>query len=125
MEISTSKTAADCPRMLLVDDDTQLLRATKRFLGNHFSVDTASSATEGMHKLEKNDYDAVVTDFDMPKYNGVWLLTKIKKHFPKIKRILHSGSNPTEVEEHLKNDVVQHFLSKPSTLKDFKSIWEN
>jgi DNA-binding response OmpR family regulator len=55
-------------RILLVDDDIPILLTLKAILElNGFEVDTASSAREGMQKLENNTYSMVITDMRMEK----------------------------------------------------------
>jgi DNA-binding NtrC family response regulator len=53
-------------RILLVDDELAILLTLKAILEmNGFEVETASSAREGIAKLEKNTYNMVITDMRM------------------------------------------------------------
>lgn len=54
-------------KLLLVDDEEPIRRLMKTILemNGEFSVDTASSAGEAIQRLDKNGYDAVVTDMRM------------------------------------------------------------
>ena len=53
-------------RILLVDDELAILLTLKAILEmNGFEVETASSAREGIQKLEKNIYNMVITDMRM------------------------------------------------------------
>jgi DNA-binding response OmpR family regulator len=53
-------------RILLVDDELAILLTLKAILEmNGFEVETASSAREGIQKLEKNTYNMVITDMRM------------------------------------------------------------
>ncbi len=53
-------------RILLVDDELAILLTLKAILEmNGFEVETASSAREGMQKLEKNAYSMVIADMRM------------------------------------------------------------
>lgn len=53
-------------RILLVDDELAILLTLKAILEmNGFEVETASSAREGISKLEKNTFNMVITDMRM------------------------------------------------------------
>jgi DNA-binding NtrC family response regulator len=53
-------------RILLVDDELAILLTLKAILEmNGFEVETASSAREGIKKLEKASYNMVITDMRM------------------------------------------------------------
>jgi DNA-binding response OmpR family regulator len=53
-------------RILLVDDELAILLTLKAILEmNGFEVETASSAREGMQKLEENAYSMVIADMRM------------------------------------------------------------
>ncbi|MGH9644063.1 MAG: response regulator [Terriglobales bacterium] len=53
-------------RILLVDDELAILLTLKAILEmNGFEVETASSAREGIQKLEKHTYNMVITDMRM------------------------------------------------------------
>ena len=53
-------------RILLVDDELAILLTLKAILEmNGFEVETASSAREGIQKLDKNTYNMVITDMRM------------------------------------------------------------
>jgi len=53
-------------RILLIDDELAILLTLKAILEmNGFEVETASSAREGIKKLENNAYNMVITDMRM------------------------------------------------------------
>src|SRR5690348_5068101 len=53
-------------RILLVDDELAILLTLKAILElNGFEVETASSAREGIQKLEKHTYNMIITDMRM------------------------------------------------------------
>ena len=55
-------------KVLVVDDDAGVLRAMRRQLGLRYQVETAGSAEAAATRLATDDYDAIVTDFNMPVY---------------------------------------------------------
>jgi DNA-binding response OmpR family regulator len=58
-------------RILLVDDDVAVLLTLKAVLElNHFTVETATSAVEGIEKLASGVYQMVITDACMENENA-------------------------------------------------------
>jgi Response regulator containing CheY-like receiver, AAA-type ATPase, and DNA-binding domains len=59
----------DAPyHVLCVDDEDFLLDISKLFLEREgdFKVDTALSASEGLNKQLDTQYDAIISDYEMP-----------------------------------------------------------
>ncbi|MGB1688438.1 MAG: response regulator, partial [Ilumatobacteraceae bacterium] len=58
-------------RILLVEDDRQLLAATARGLRNAgLAVDVADCGEDALAKTAVNEYDVVVLDRDLPGMHG-------------------------------------------------------
>ncbi len=71
---------ADKKRVLIVDDMEVNRKAIKTFLFFfHFEIDQASDGLEAKGLIEKNTYDLVVSDIEMPNMNGFELLTWIRR----------------------------------------------
>ena len=66
-------------RVLHVDDDPAFLKVAKQCLEmqGEIEVDTASSVNEASEKLKKKDYDAVVSDYQMPGKDGLEFLKEL------------------------------------------------
>ena len=64
--------------ILHVDDDASLLQLSKMILEseNQFQIDTATSVDEACEKLNNRAYDAIVSDYDMPRKNGLDFLKR-------------------------------------------------
>ena len=100
------------PPVLLVDDEEEVKRSVSRLLSSRFEVDTACDAQGALRKLFTRSYYAVITDFDMPGKDGIWLLGLARNLFPWVKRVLHSGSDPADVSSHVDSGLVQCFVEK-------------
>jgi DNA-binding NtrC family response regulator len=68
-------------RVLHVDDDVGLLEVTKQILmmDNNFEIEVATPVTEAFKRLEQQNYDAVVSDYEMPMKNGLEFLKELKE----------------------------------------------
>jgi DNA-binding NtrC family response regulator len=70
-------------RILLVDDELAILLTLKAILEmNGFEVETASSAREGIKKLEKNAYNMVITDMRMEHETAGYDVIRVAKEQP-------------------------------------------
>ena len=108
-------------RVLVVDDEPAVLRGLIRNLKDRYAVDTADSAEHALLLLAAAEYRAVVTDYDLPGQDGIWLLEFVERRYPRVRRVLHSGSDPVEVDGYVKRGVVQTFLQKPAHLGALES----
>ena len=103
------------PRVLLVDDEPSILRGIKRILSKDWNVEIAVGASTAASMLTATQYDAIVTDYDMPGRDGLWLLDYVRTRFPQMRRILLSGSEPFIFSNHMKSGLIQHYIPKPAT----------
>ena len=80
------------PRVLLVDDDANLLDSMRRQFYANFEVVLAHS---GQHALElmasSEPFSVIVSDLKMPGMDGIQLLSQTSKLFPDTLRILLTG----------------------------------
>ena len=88
-------------RVLHVDDDPNQYEFIKFFLNQIdpvLKVHCVSTPDEVFEELEKNSYDCLVTDFQMPEMNGIEL-SKIVRENDNIPIILYTGQGSEEVAE--------------------------
>jgi len=78
--------------ILLVDDNTHGLIARKAVLEElGYQVSTAISGEEALETYATRKFDVVVTDYKMPKMNGVELIQEIRRCNSQARIILLSG----------------------------------
>jgi len=83
-------------RILLVDDNSLGLAARRSVLEElGHQVLTCGNAAEALEFCGKQRFDVVVTDYKMPKMNGVELIGRLRKLHPAISVILISGFTDT------------------------------
>ena len=101
-------------RILCVDDDPMVLDITKEFLSaNGFDVELANSATEALEMLDNSPYDALVSDFQMPKFDGIELLKHLERSSCNtIPFILFTGRGREELAIEALNSGADHYLQK-------------
>ncbi|MCA0387219.1 MAG: response regulator [Bacteroidetes bacterium] len=87
-KVTSSFMVSGKTRKILVVDDSLTVREVERKLleNNGYSVTTAVDGVDGFNSLQREDFDLVITDVDMPRMNGIQLVEKIKSD-PKFKTI--------------------------------------
>ena len=83
---------AKIPEILLVDDNRQGLIARKSLLQElGYNISTATSGDEALELFSKQNFDVVVTDFKMPRMDGLELIKRIRSAQTGTRIILLSG----------------------------------
>jgi DNA-binding response OmpR family regulator len=88
-------------RILVVDDDEDIRLLNVEILTNSgYTVDTAADGAIAWDALQLNDYDLLLTDYNMPKVNGLNLIKKLRAACVAMPVILASGTIPTKEVRH-------------------------
>ncbi len=91
MRSPTPEPAPDA-RILLVDDNRLGLIARKSVLEElGYRITTASEGNEALERFSAEHFDLVITDYKMPKMNGLELIRRIRERAASIPIILVSG----------------------------------
>ncbi len=102
-------------RLMFVDDDSMVLDGLRRTLHGmrqEWEMHFVNSAAAALEALEKEAYDAVVSDMRMPLTDGAQLLEQIKERYPDMVRMILSGQSSREAVYRSISPAHQ-FLSKP------------
>jgi len=101
-------------RVLYVDDEPGLLEIGKIFLEQRgqFSVDIITSAQAGLTFLKTNNYDAIISDYQMPEMNGIEFLKKVRTSGNTIPFILFTGRGREEIVIQALNEGADFYLQK-------------
>ena len=102
--------------VLLVDDHRILLEGVKNLVNNlpFFEViDTASEGARALELIKRNDYDVLVTDYEIPGLTGLELIKAARAVQPEIKIIVLSmHDDPAVVRELLRAGIQGYVLKK-------------
>jgi PAS domain S-box-containing protein len=101
-------------RVLHVDDDSGILKITKQCLELEapVEVDTAVSVEEALKKLEKEKFDIVVSDYQMPGKDGLDFLKTLRSTGNTIPFIMFTGKGREEVAIKALNLGANQYLNK-------------
>jgi CheY-like chemotaxis protein len=105
-------------KILLVDDsqDVLMMLALALHAAGSETV-SASNGNEAYDLLQKDHFDLVITDLEMPEKDGWWLLEKIQ-HIPRPPRVIVMSGALTVDDDALNKFGVEAFLRKPCSLDD-------
>ena len=109
------------PKLLLVDDDTALLKTLQTyFLRSGYEVSSASSGTEGLRELYKFHPDLVILDIMMPQMDGWETCRRIREmsNVPII--ILTARSQETDRIIGLRLGA-DDYVGKPFSVKELEA----
>jgi two-component system sensor histidine kinase and response regulator WspE len=71
-------------RILVVEDSETMRTVERNILDRHgYEVDMAEDGMEGWDAIRLGDYDLIITDVEMPRMNGLMLVSLIK-HEPRL-----------------------------------------
>ncbi|MHA2499086.1 MAG: response regulator transcription factor, partial [Candidatus Hodarchaeales archaeon] len=100
-------------QILLVDDNEALLAMTQSFLKQenpNFEISTSLSAQDALEKLTEIAFDAIVSDYQMPKMDGLELLAALRAQGSAIPFIMLTGKGREEVAMQALNLGADYYL---------------
>lgn len=121
--LTSQSSEAARPVLLVVDDQAEVLASLQLMLRMHgYDVHTAASGPEALRLVEENlgKIEVVITDYAMPKMNGLQVIERLRALDPALQFIAISGNaSAAEVGALLAAGVVD-FLPKPFSVEVLK-----
>ncbi len=101
-------------RVLYIDDEPDLLSIGKLYLEREgrVAVDTLTSAMVALKQLEKERYDAIISDYQMPVMDGIAFLKQLKASGNTTPFIIFTGKGREEVVIEALNNGADFYLQK-------------
>jgi len=81
-------------RVLHVDDHSELTKLTKLYLeetGEEFTVVSATNAVKALELFQSQEFDCIVSDYEMPNTDGLELLQIVRETHPNFPFILFTA----------------------------------
>jgi DNA-binding NarL/FixJ family response regulator len=103
-------------RVVLVDDEPQILQMMKALLAETEGVDVVGSARDGASALRliaAEAPDVAVLDLVMPRVDGLELARQVRDQYPTMRIVVVSGYAGPETSALMKQFGVTSVLSKP------------
>jgi len=101
-------------RLLIVDDEPDMLDFLERVFRRDYVVLRAGSVDEAEAELSRGAVDVVVTDRRMPRRHGLELLESVARKYPSTIRVLLTGYADSAVNESVAQmSLVDAWVQKP------------
>ncbi len=108
--------------VLVVDDDESVARLVAKMVA--FCTHTPlvlSDPFQAAAAMREREVGALLTDYMMPKLNGIELMLLAQDTSPRTRRVLITAApQETEVREALKSGVAQMVIAKPPGIADIE-----
>jgi DNA-binding NtrC family response regulator len=102
------------PRLLVVDDEPDMLEFVERVARRKFEVTPCQTADEALSELATGEYDVLITDQKMPRVSGLELLGRISGQYPRLVRVLLSGfTDLPDIQRAVAECHVHAYVLKP------------
>ena len=100
--------------VLYVDDESTLLDMAKTYLDQtgEFCVTTALSGPSALDLLATTQFDAVISDYQMPEMDGIELLKQVRAAFPMLPFIIFTGKGREEIAIEAFENGADFYLQK-------------
>ncbi|MDN3609939.1 HD domain-containing phosphohydrolase [Vibrio ostreicida] len=114
MSEDESSPTAEKLNLLLLDDETDILKSLTRVLRYDYQVVSFSNGQEALKHLESNEVSIIISDMRMPEMDGAEFLTKAREICPHSIRFLLTGYSDMESTIRAVNDGGIHtYIAKP------------
>jgi CheY-like chemotaxis protein len=114
-------------KILLLDDDPDLLAVYKEILGqlpSHPEIHTAATGARGLALLESESFRLLVCDLKMPKMDGLQVLSIVRRRYPELRTVVLTGVQDEEFRSRAYALGVDLFWLKPDTQQNMKMFLE-
>lgn len=105
-------------RILLVEDDTNLGKATAEGLRENYAVDWVPSSEDAEDAMATNNYSAIILDINLPGASGLDMLTALRRKNNPIPVLLLTARDSTQHKIQGLNTGADDYLVKPFDLDE-------
>ena len=77
-------------KVLVVDNENAFKQMMRRWLERYpLEVQTANNGEQGLELVLQEEFDLIISDFVMPKMDGIEFFEKCRQHLPKVPFLVH------------------------------------
>ncbi len=109
-------------KILIVDDELSIRRSLYNTFKKHYQIETASTGSEAVKKIEEDDFDLVLLDQKMPDIDGLEVLREIKRINDQIIIIMMTAYGSIESSVEAMKLGAYDYILKPYELDEMKMI---
>lgn len=105
-------------KVLIAEDSSVIQNLTKKILQfQNFEIQSVKNGKELLESVEKENYDVILLDINMPVMDGIEAVTELRKHTDAVKKatpvIAITGNAANHTVDYLKSVGFTEYLQKP------------
>jgi PAS domain S-box len=123
--MTTKHKPEDIIRILHVDDQLDFAEMTTTFLereNDRFDTEIVASASDGLARLADSPFDCIISDYDMPRMDGIDFLETVREEYPDVPFILYTGKGSETVASEAISAGVTEYLQKSSGTEQYELL---
>ncbi len=102
------------PRILIIDDDENILRVEAAILKDKgYEVETAFTGSEAIEKTQRDYFDLMLVDIRLPDMEGTEVIARIHDTTPKIRKVIVTGYPTLQNAVAAVNNGADAYVIKP------------
>lgn len=107
-------------RILIADDEEAIRMLLAMALETYdYEIDIVENGLEAINNIYKRSYDLIITDYMMPKMDGLELTKRIRSEYPSTPILVVTGNGPEH--DFLKSGAT-FYLEKPFSILEIQNI---
>jgi CheY-like chemotaxis protein len=118
---------SDRPKILLLDDDQDLLDLYREILSqlpSHPEIFTSITGPRAIAMLEAEPFTLMVCDLNMPKMDGLQVLSIVRRKFPDLRTVVLTSVLDEQFRSRVYGLGVDLFWQKPGSGEEIKQFLE-
>ena len=119
----TSNTMENYPKVLIVDDNTEMVSYLKEIFSDFVNCTFAFNGNEALAKVNDTNFDLIISDVRMPEMNGFQFKKELNEtsHYREIPFIVMSSVSETKSNKFKTDLGINDYLEKPFTKNEIIS----
>lgn len=121
--ISSSLDTVKNNKILILEDEITTLTLMQRyFTSKGFQVSVGESGLDGIDLVQKEFFNLVITDLNMPNMGGLEFFLWLNQHSPRTKVIFMTAFGSESIKEFVRQNGAINYFEKPVDLKEMESF---
>jgi PAS domain S-box-containing protein len=119
------QTTEDSIRVLHVDDEPEFLELAATLIeaeDERLAVESVTSTSDAVDRLAAEEFNCIVSDYDMPTQNGIEFLEAVRDEHPDLPFILHTGKGSEEIASEAISAGVTDYLQKEGGTEQYELL---
>lgn len=100
-------------RILICDDEAGVRQSLQLILDRDYLLAFATNGQEAINHLKKHPTDLLISDIKMPRMSGLDALQRIKRARPRVRVLMISGYESSDVAAQAIHLGADDYLTKP------------